>query len=170
MTDSRNSGGGPASLPPRAVDGRGRTVLPGTESDLDRIIGAGPSEKLPRRYTAALIAIVVAAAVAVGAGLAAAPDRTETSSGPVQADRAARELAEYAEAVNSRTAEFPPDRAGRIAASGQDRTTMRVTSRGFDGTCWQVVAYMTEGPDGPELDRMETVPYEVDPIHCRFNS
>lgn len=161
------------NTPPKIVNSRGQTLKPGDEEDaIDRILAQGDTREplLPRRVVITLVAILAVAIAAVGFGLSET-SRTEVA-GQTETDRAVRELAAYAEAANNRQAPFPPDSSGTIVVTILENNIRRVTSRGFDGTCWQVIAYTIPDPQNPDntiLDVMETVPYQVEPIHCRFN-
>lgn len=159
--------------PPRILDSTGRAVPTGDELDrIDDILKEGPNDGplLPRRAALTLVAIAAIAAVALTLGLGG----TGASSGPREAapaDQAARQLKGYAEDALSGSAPFPPEGGGSIVATMAEPGVYRITSRGLDGSCWQVLAYTRDSESGDEtLVRIETVPYITEPIHCRFNS
>lgn len=161
--------------PPKIVDSRGRTIKPGqSDSTIDRILAEGPPSRplLPRRTLLMFITIITMAIVAVGVGLTGTDIVSDGPGGPAATDSAVRDLTAYADAANDRQAPFPPDAGGTIVATLVEDNLYRVTSRGFDGRCWQVLAYTITDPQRPGvplLDLMETVPYTVEPIHCRLN-
>lgn len=161
--------------PPKAVGPDGNILLPGPSGadPLQQILAAGDQERIQVSRRVKIFAVVAVAlllgALTVGIGATGAGDAATLRPQARQSDQSARGLAEYAQLLDSGRGMFPPSATtDNIVATETGVGLWRVTSRSLDGRCWQVLA-STSTDDAFRLLSIETVPYQVEPIHCRFN-
>jgi hypothetical protein len=162
--------------PPNAVGPDGkvlRTAATAGGDPIAAILAAGDRDtaRLSRRVRAAVVLAlaVIAGTFLVGLNATNAADTPQRREARA-ADQQVRQLTEYARDVSSGQAAFPPaDQAGRIVATETGSGMWRVTIRTLDGSCWQVMATTTSADGVFRLLSIDTTPYQVEAIHCRFN-
>jgi hypothetical protein len=168
--------------PPSAVGPDGRVLRPAAAGEPDpiaAILAAGDRDRVALSRRVRTIAVLTAALLAgtliLGFGatnLSDTPQQREARA----ADQQVRALTDFAAGVKGGRVPFPPD-GGAIVATETGPGLWRVTIRSLDGRCWQVLATTAATTAGTadtaatalRLLAIEPTPYQVEPIHCRFN-